>query len=139
MQKIEFKISPKKQLPEITESEKDKIMENAVNRHFEFFKENKDIDTPCEFVFDYLIEKGNIKNNKNNVGYYKKKLSEAKEILLKEFQNTKPESKQEVSLIKKTIESIKQNDSPKILIMAKKLVLIDYFTKCESEGKIKII
>lgn len=130
--KSEHNILPSSQKPnELSQEEKEKMVEDAVNRVFVELKETKDIDGPTEYIFDFLVKKGKIKTKGSTalVEYYSEKLSEAKEQLRKEKLALDPKSPAEKKEKKIDLERIVSGQSNKILIRAKKNILIEYFIK----------
>lgn len=118
---------------ELSPEEKENILINGVNRVFKEFQETNAIDGPTEYLFDYLIEKGKIKtsNNPALIKYYQEKLQEATEQLKKETQikNAGNTTSIERKDLKTELDNIISGNSPKIIIRAKKNILIEYFKK----------
>lgn len=116
---------------ELSPEEKEKMVEDGVNRAFKELKETKTIDGPTEYIFDFLVEKGKIKTKGSLalVEYYSNKLAEAKEQLKKENLAIEPKTPAEKKEIKSVLEKIISNQSNQILIRAKKNILIEYFIK----------
>lgn len=123
--------SDAKRLSEITESQKEQILINGVNRLFQEYQETKKIADPSEYIFDFLVEKGNIKNNNKPklLEYYQLKLQEAKQELEKEQSNKTSIDKIERQRIKIELDQIIAGYSPKIIIRAKRNILKEYFDK----------
>ena len=126
-------------LAQMTESQKQQIVNDGINRRFAYFLEHSEVETPCVHIFDQLLELELIKNNNNTVGYYQKKLQEATEILKKEYSTKKSEDVKEAKKIKIDLANIITGESEKIMPLAKKLVLLDFFEKKKTEGLTKII
>lgn len=118
---------------DISDDEKEIILINGVNRVFQEYKETSDIDGPTEYLFDYLVEKGKIKTKgKPAVAeYFQEKLNEAKEQLKKESlkNSTSNATSLERKNLKTEMEKITSGKSPKIIIRAKRNILIEYFKK----------
>ena len=118
-------------LEEITASQKETIIKNGVNRLYEQYKLSKIIEDPSEYIFDFLVEKGKIKNNNNPkvIEYYQMQLQKAIAELKSETIVKTSTSKTERSQIKIDLEEIISGSSPKIIIRAKKNILAEYFDK----------
>ncbi|MFH6944651.1 hypothetical protein [Flavobacterium sp. FlaQc-50] len=118
---------------EITPEEKEAIVSNGINRVFNEFKETKTIDGPTEYIFDFLVEKGKIKTKGKPAvaDYYQDKINEAKEQLKKEneIKNSSSSSSLERKNLKSDIANIISGTSPKIIIRAKRNILLEYFKK----------
>ena len=118
-------------LPEITSSQKDEILKSGVNRKFEEFIKTKDVEEPCEYIFDFLVEQGLIlvpgENTPKRSEYYDEKRKQAKQQLISELSKMTSVFKNERTDIKVKLERIKQGDSKKIIVRAKRLILIDFF------------
>lgn len=120
------------QLPMITETEKEEIVKQGVNKAFLDYKETKEMPIITEYLFDFLIEKKLIINNNNPkvVEYYQSKLKEASIQVKKELQ-------QEVfsddfairQKAKDDLEKLINGNSSKTIIRAKRIVLIEFFEK----------
>jgi len=135
------KIKAQHKLPEITDSEKEEILKKGVNRVFKEYLETCETQDNTEYIFDYLIETGFIKNNNNPkvVEYYQSKLAEARESVKNELQNLMISDDEIVrKKAKSEFEEFKKDDVPKTIIRAKKIVLIDFFEKQKSESKTEI-
>lgn len=138
--KIELNISNKIEIeePKITEEEKNKIMENAINNKYLEFLETNDISEPYAYIFKELVEIGIIKMATKETPklsiYYDNKIKEAKEQLIKELEGIKEPDKYKRKELKNILDAIvsnTENADAKIKIenRAKKLVLIDFFNK----------
>ena len=125
---------------EMSEEEKDKIVENGVNRFYEEYKTNKTIEDPSEYIFDHLIKKGLIKNNNNPkvLEYYQGHLQLAKTQLQKENAHSSSLDKADRQRLKIDLEQIVSGHSPKIILRAKKNILAEYFEAQIKSGKEKI-
>lgn len=130
-----------KRLSEITESQKEQILINGVNRFYQEYQDTKIIADPSEYIFDFLVEKGNIKNNNKPklLEYYQLKLQEAKKELEKEQSKKTAIDKIERQRIKVDLDQIVAGYSPKIIIRAKRNILKEYFDKQISLKAEKII
>lgn len=127
------KIQKLENMSNISEAEANKIMVEAVNNKYLEFLELGTISEPIEHIFKELIDRKILKmptaETPKISEYYDKKLSEAKEQIKKELEATEATSVKEKNKIKIELDFIIQNTSSKVEIRAKKLVLIDYFTK----------
>lgn len=137
----EKKIKLENQLPEISDSQKEEIIKSGVNRIFQEYQETKSIQENTEYVFDFLIEKGIIKNSNNPkvIEYYQAKLDEAAILVKKGIQLLIASSDELIR--KKAIQELKNFSivhNQKVLIKAKRLVLLDFFDKQIGLGKIVI-
>jgi hypothetical protein len=126
---------------EITEGKKELIMINGVNRLYQEYKETKEIPDPSEYIFDFLVEKGKIKNNNNPklLEYYQLKLQEAKQQLKSEHSKKTSIDISERKRIKVDLDQIIAGHSPKIILRAKRNILKEYFEKQISLQAEKII
>lgn len=130
--KKQHNISPTMQnTTEISEEEKDAIVEKGVNRFYEEYKATKTIEDPSEYIFDHLIKKGLIKNNNNPklLEYYQNHLQLAKEQLQKENSKSSTMDAAERQKLKIDLEQIISGHSPKIILRAKKNILAEFFEK----------
>lgn len=125
---------------ELTDSEKEKIIIEGIELVYAEFKGTKIINEPCEYIFDFLVEKRKIKNSNhpNVVAYFETKRKEAQEELKKELGAEKPESKSDRITQKINLERIIGGQSGKIIIRAKKNILKEYFLKQSLLKKEKI-
>lgn len=121
----------KKSTSEISEEAKENILINGVNRVFKEYQETKTINGPTEYLFDFLVEKGKIKTKGNEtlVLYYQTKLEEAKLQLKKETETAEIKSPAQKKQLRVDLERIILGQSGKILIRAKKNILLEYFNK----------
>jgi hypothetical protein len=132
--KTEHNIMPNKNSDrELTTEEKEQMVKDAVNHAFDEFKETGTIDGITEYIFDFLVEKGKIKTKGSEalVKYYEAKLAEAKEQLKKENEKTEAKTPAERKSLTIDLERIVSGISGKILIRAKKNILMEYFKKQE--------
>jgi hypothetical protein len=118
-------------LEAITESQKETIVENGVNRFYDEYKSSKTIADPSEYIFDHLIKKGLIKNNNNPklLEYYQQHLQKARAQLETESSQSVSTDKVDRQRIKVDLEQIISGHSPKILLRAKKNILAEFFEK----------
>lgn len=117
----------------LSESEKKQIMVDAVNNKFIEYIENKNISEPIEHIFKELVERKIIKmptaeTPKISI-YYDRKLLEAKIQVERELKAVVSISKKDTIKIKEELDKIISNNSVKVEIRAKKLVLEDFFDK----------
>jgi hypothetical protein len=130
--KTEHNIVPAKDSEkEPSEEEKEQMVKNAVNRVFDEYKDTGTIEGITEYIFDFLVEKGKIKTRCSEalVKYYEQKLSEAKEQLKKENEKTEAKNPAERKSLTIDLERIVSGRSGKILIRAKRNILLEYFKK----------
>ncbi|TDD77093.1 hypothetical protein [Flavobacterium caseinilyticum] len=129
------------QLAAVTEGQKEQILIDGVNRVFQEYQETNTISDPSEYIFDFLVEKGKIKNSNNPklLEYYQLKLQQAKTELSKEQSKKTSTDKLERQRIKVDMEQIVAGYSPKIIIRAKRNILKEYFDKQISLKAEKII
>ena len=127
----------------LSDSEKEKIMIDAVNNKFTEFIETKQVSEPVEHIFKELFDRKLLKmptkDTPNTSAYYDKKLSEAKIQVERELKSQISTSKKETNKIKEELVKILNNESGKVEIRAKKLVLIDFFNKQIELKKEKIL
>lgn len=128
---MEQNISVEKTTEEVSDIEKENILKNGANRMYQEYKQTKNIDGPTEYIFDFLVEKSLIKsgNNPKLLEYYQQKLQYAKIQLTHEHKAMSSTSKTERFEIKKAIADIENGSSAKIIIRAKKNILIEFFEK----------
>ncbi len=128
----------KNTLPELTQNAKKELLDNAIVRVFNEYKETKEIQDPCAHIFDELFERGFIKKITSSkiFNYYQEKRNLAEEMLRQEY-------KQELSFeanktkrlqINEILNNLAEKQSSLIENRAKKLVLIDFFEKKISEN-----
>lgn len=120
------------QMPEISDSQKEEIIKSGVNRIFQEYQETKSIQENTEYIFDFLIEKGIIKNSNNPkvIEYYQAKLDEAAILVKKDIQLLIASLDELIR--KKAIQELKNFSivqNQKVIIKAKRLVLIEFFDK----------
>lgn len=115
----------------ISDDEKKYIMENAVNRLFSEFKQNGTIEENGTHVFDFLIERGFIKNNNKPeiVSYYDSKIEEAKQQLKTELTEKNSQRIYPDKNFSSDLQKIASGKSNEIIIRAKKNILIEFFKK----------
>ena len=125
------KIKEMGKLPELTESAKEQIVIDGVNRVYNDFKTENTLSENVVYIFDYLVEKGILKgaNTERLIAYYNTKIDQAKYNLIREYEKKSSEDAKERREIAENLEDIKNGTSPKIIIRAKRNVLTEYFTK----------
>jgi len=132
--KMQFNITPQieNKLEEISESAKREIMNNAIIRLFNEFKETKEVSIPCVHVFDEMYERKLFDPKTDYQTYHKI----AKREVSTDLNNTKAVNKIEYNQIKEAKAGVanKTNDE-KVLAKAKKLVLHDFFQKLLDENE----
>ena len=135
---MELKIEPINEVKEISQIEKKQIMKDAVNKKYNEFLQSNDIEEPFNHIFKELIEIGKIKMPTAETPklemYYQKKLEDAKNQILREYGLKTSTDAIERNKIKAITQAIinntdNQDAKAKIEVRAKKLVLIDFFTK----------
>lgn len=116
---------------ELTPEEKEQLVVDGVNRAYDEFKETGTIEGLTEYIFDFLVEKSKIKTKGSPalVEYYEDKLTQAKEQLKKETEKAEPKSRTEKNQINVDLEKIIAGTSGKILIRAKRNILLEFFKK----------
>lgn len=129
--KIHHNISPPQKLPEITDSQKKEIVDNGIIRVFNEFKETGEMPEPCSHIFDELYERKIIRDGQTpgEQAYYQRKYSEAAVQIERELKSENTGSLQELRTIKEELDKIGQNNSDKVILRIKKLILIDLFTR----------
>lgn len=150
LKKIELKISNPKIMNEniLTDEDKEIKIINGINSKYQEFIDTKEISEPFAWIFKELCERGFIKIPNENTPkmyvYYQNKLEEARVQIISELENFKSSDKNKRLQNKEILQSIisnieNENGKIKIEIRAKKLVLIDFFTKQKNENKTKIL
>lgn len=127
-------------LEAITDSQKEDIVKDGINHFYQQYKTDKKIEDPSEYVFDFLVQKGIIKNNSNPklLEYYQIQLQKAKQQLQKENVGKISSDKTERQKIKIDLQEIVAGYSPKIILRAKKNILAEFFEKQMKSGTEKI-
>ncbi len=122
---------------ELTEEEKEKIVLKGVEEAYQEFKKIKKVNEPSEHIFDFLVKKNKIKTNSNPtvVAYYQQKIEEATKQLKAESIGKIANSKEESRQIKEDFEAIIKGNSPKIILLAKRIILKEFFEKQIKEKK----
>lgn len=137
--KIELNISQQKIVVEKTEEEKFNLMTEAINRKYNDFKNENEIDEPLGYIFDELVLRGLIYVPEDESSpywkYYIQKNIKARKIIEVQLKNQPSQSSMERNQIKKELETLINGKSSKVDLMVKKLILIDFFTKAKSENK----
>lgn len=128
---INYINEPKKNLPEISESQKKEIVDKGIIRVFNEFKETGEIPEPCSHIFDELYERKIIRDGQTpgEQAYYQRKYSEAAVQIERELKSENTGSLHELRTIKEELDKIGQNNSDKVILRIKKLILIDLFTR----------
>ena len=135
------------EIMEISEEEKNRIVEQSINEKYNHFLMTGEIEEPISNAFKYLVECGNLKmptiNTPKLSEYYDKKLLLATEQIKTEYQSMTSSDKNERLKIKNILNAILENNhnedsKAKIEIRAKKLVLTDYFENQKNKGLTKI-
>lgn len=124
----------------ISDLEKEKILIEAINNKFNEFLNEGTITEPIIHIFDDLIHRKIIKMpDSKTVMYYNLKLDEATKQISKELRSITSFDKKEKQSVKDELEKILNKNSKKVEVRAKKLVLIDFFTKKKDLGLNKIL
>jgi hypothetical protein len=120
-------------LPEVSDVEKVESLKQGTLRRFEEFQQTKKIEEPCSHIFDYLFEKGIIKQvtekNPKLFYYYQEKLKVAEAQIKKELEGNRSSGIINKTEFLEQIEKISEQQSSKAQIRAKKLILVDFFNK----------
>lgn len=129
-----------KQLEAITASQKETILINGVQRVFDEYKSSKKLEDQTEYIFDFLVEKRKIKtgNNPDIIKYYQDKIEEATQQLKQEYVTKTSVNSVDRKRIKVDLDEIIGGFSPKIIIKAKQIILIEFFNKQIRLGNQKI-
>ena len=112
---------PKK---EISEEEKQKLINQGVIRCYNYFLENEEIDLDRIYVYEVLYDDGFLPNDKE---YKIKTYNEAKEVLKFELESTKPKTREEYKQFKRTLKNIQGDKSKDVVFKAKQIVLKQFF------------
>jgi hypothetical protein len=119
--------------PEVTPSAQKEVMNNALVRVFNEFKETKQIPRPNNYIFDELVEREIILLGVTDklVAYYEKTTRIARSQLLRELEATKKSAldKAENRSIKEQIEKIQKGGSNSVYARVKEIVLTEFFQK----------
>lgn len=119
-------------LPEITETQKEEIVKYGINEVFEQYKNNKTIPEMTVYIFDFLIKKGIIKNGSNPklTAYYQLKLEEASVKVKRELQQLIFSNDDSIrKKAKEDLEQLQKGNNSKVIIQAKRIVLLEFFDK----------
>lgn len=128
----------KNKLPEMTPEAKEEIVKSGINDRFSEYMETGEIEDPTEYIFDFLLKKGIIKNGNNPklVQYYQDKLDQAKIQIQKEIEIAMLSVDDAIRKAAKAVyEDFIEEGSTKVVIRAKKIVLLEYFEKQKQLGK----
>ena len=123
-------------LPEKTESQLKEIMSEAIINKYNEYVETGEISEPSTHIFDELLDRGIIKsaNTPQISKYYLDKVEQARIEIKRELSQTKTINKTEVNNIKLELDKIKNGNSTKVQIRAKRIVLKEFFDKQKSLG-----
>lgn len=137
-QKHIHNISPPKQIPEMTDSEKKQIIDNGIIRKYNEYVETQSIEEPFVYIFDELIERNVIKSRGENTPsldqYYQNKINQAHLEITKELKNFTSADKSERNSVKAELERVINGSSNKVEIRAKRIILGEFFTKVIRSG-----
>ncbi len=118
--------------PEISAEEQHAKIVKAVNRVYNEYRATGNLEEFAEmYIFDFLVEQKKIIINGNPKvqDYFNDKLKEAQKklrIIQSKKSSFDPKERHD---IKRELKSITQGTSPAIIIMAKKIILTEYFDK----------
>lgn len=135
------------EIMEITESEKNRIVEESINSKYEIYLQTNEVEEPIYNIFKYLVECGKIKMATKETPklqqYYKNKINDATLQIKNELQRFTSTDKIERQQVKEILNSILNNSNnedakSKIELRAKKLVIADFFQNQKSKSIIKI-
>lgn len=129
-------LPPQNQLPEVSESQKKKILDDGIKRLFEEYKTNGSISPPFSHVFQELVfrgiipypsEKSSVKLNE----WYSEKKQLAKELVEKEIQDEikNPERAQSKSLLQQILSQVELGKHEKIQLKLEQIILEGVFQK----------
>ena len=128
---------------QLSKEEINKIMIDAVNNKYLKYIETKEIEEPLDHIFKELIQRKLIKMPSDEFPklykYYDSKLLEAQKQIKSELISVPILNKKEKFEIENHLKDILENNSSKVEIRAKKLVLIDFFDKQITLNKKTII
>ena len=120
-------------LPKITPDKQREIMDNALVRVFEEFKQLKSLPQPSNYIFDELVERGIIKLGVTEklIAYYEATTEKAKRELQEELESQKKTTTDKLlnRSIKEQLEKIEKGNSESVYARVKKIVLTEYFQK----------
>ncbi len=128
--KLNFEV-PTALITEISELEKVNLLKTATQSRYEEFLKNNFLAGKHDYIFDFLVEQNKIivSNNPKNKEWFEVRLSIAKKILLETLSTKKAKSKYDLQQIKRTISGIENNNSDRVLIKAKEIIIQEYFQK----------
>ena len=113
---------------ELSENEKNQIMQKATLKIFAEYKQTEELKGITHHIYDYLDNKGLMpKENEYKISIYKK----AKKIILQEKRNEYLLSQNvpQNNIINEQIDSIKNNNNKQVINFSKKIILEEYFKK----------
>lgn len=117
-------ISNQKKEEELTEEQKQNIINQGVLKCYEYFLENESIESSRLYVYDVLYDLGWLPMDKET----KLKVNQsAKEVLKFELYNTKPKTREEKHKIKSILDNLDVKKSPNVVAKAKEITLCKYF------------
>ncbi len=124
------------QSPEISESQKTEIMNQAIERLFEEYKKNKSISPPFNHVFQELVERGIIKypseeSSEKLKEWYSEKRQLAQELVEKEIKAEilNPDRVQSKTVLQQILSQVQQSEHEKIELKLQKIILEGVFQK----------
>ncbi|WP_412464243.1 hypothetical protein [Flavobacterium mekongense] len=137
----EHNINPEKEevSTELSPEGISKIMDKAITEKYLEYLNSGTISEPITHIFDELVERGTIKlatRKESKLGkYYDEMLEKAKNELLSEFENAEGKDFTESKSISSIVQEIKSGKSPKITLLVKKYVLLEYFKKLKEKNE----
>lgn len=114
---------PNTESTELSNQQKQEIMDKAIIRSFDEYLANSEISIPCVHIFDELYERQMFQPTPD----YKKTYSVAKFQIERELKAEKSTNRQDRMKIQEVLDNLESKNSEKILSRAKMLVLKDYF------------
>lgn len=127
----EKKTAEAQKQPEPTPEEILAMLKDGANRMYLEYKETKLVSDPSEYMFNFLYEQGKLplndklQNNKYYTAFYQK----AKKVARVEHSKIKGATQFDRDTLKAELDEILKGKSNKIIILAKKMALEDFFKK----------
>ena len=125
--KINHQISAQNQKIELTEEQKQKLINNGIIECIEYYEQHRTMmDGKITFAYDVLYDDGYLPKDDD----YKRKMYKDAVLALEiECRNRVPANVDEKKHIKEVLKQIKQPRSSKAITKAKELIVLDYFRK----------
>lgn len=127
----EKKTAEAQKQPDPTPEEILAMLKDGANRMYLEYKETKLVSDPSEYMFNFLYEQGKLplndklQNNKYYTAFYQK----AKKVARVEHAKIKGATQFDRDTLKVELDEILKGKSNKIIILAKKMALEDFFKK----------